>query len=32
MTTGNYYVMVHLCQQKQQDFVLSYYGEQEVEI
>lgn len=32
MQTGTYLISIHLCQRKEQDFVLSYYGEQDVEI
>lgn len=32
MQAGEYYLFVHLCQLREQDFTVSYYGEREVEI
>jgi hypothetical protein len=32
MTPGNYELRIHLCQGREQDFTLSYYGEEEVEL
>jgi hypothetical protein len=32
MGAGSYEVWAHLCQEREQDFTLSYYGEEDVEL
>jgi hypothetical protein len=32
MASGSYEIWVHLCQPREQDFTLSYYGEEDIQL